>query len=166
MKKWYKESYFDRKNWILENFDKLGINSDETLLILLIELCKVNRKAVTYDYLCQKLNADPKQIDKIIASLVAKHYLKLSTNSKGLIFDVDSIFEFDPERYEIAENKDLYDMVADVFGKPLSPSELQKMNELIDEYSQKAFIEALRIAEAKRKLKMAYIEGILRNEKS
>ena len=57
-------------------------------------------------------------------------------------------------------------MVADVFGKPLSPSELQKMNELIDEYSQKSFIEALRIAEAKRKLKMAYIEGILRNEKS
>jgi DNA replication protein DnaD len=39
------------------------------------------------------------------------------------------------------------------------------MNDLISEYSQSAFIEALRIAEAQRKVKMAYIEGILRNEK-
>ena len=31
MKKWYKESYFDRKNWILENFDKLSLNSEEKL---------------------------------------------------------------------------------------------------------------------------------------
>ena len=72
---------------------------------------------------------------------------------------------FDPQRYEIAENKDLYDMVSDTFGKPLSPLELQKMNDLISEYGQKPFIEALRIAEARRKLKMAYIEGVLRNEK-
>ncbi|MEE3423999.1 MAG: DnaD domain protein [Erysipelotrichaceae bacterium] len=97
--------------------------------------------------------------------MVAKHYLKLSTNAKGLVFDIDGIFEFDPEKYEISENKDLYDTTEDVFGRPLSSLELQKMNDLISEYSQSAFIEALRIAEAQRKVKMAYIEGILRNEK-
>lgn len=165
MKKWYKESYFDRKNWILENFDKLNLNADETILILLIDLCKTSRKAITYEYLTGKLHKTTKEIDKIIASLVAKHYLKLSTNAKGLVFDIDGIFEFDPEKYEISENKDLYDKTEDVFGRPLSSLELQKMNDLISEYSQSAFIEALRIAEAQRKVKMAYIEGILRNEK-
>ena len=165
MKKWYQESYFDRKNWILENYDKLNLNSDETLLILLIDLCKTNRKAVTYDYLISKLHKTSKQIDVIIAGLVNKHYLKITNNAKGLVFDIDGIFEFDPQRYEIAENKDLYDMVSDTFGKPLSPLELQKMNDLISEYGQKPFIEALRIAEARRKLKMVYIEGVLRNEK-
>lgn len=165
MKKWYKESYFDRKTWILENFDKLSLNAEETLMILLIELCRINKKAVTYEYLSAKLNRSSKDVDKIIASLVSKHYLKISTNSKGLVFDIDGIFEFDPEKYEIAENKDLYDTVSQLFNKPLSSSELQKMSDLLEEYGQNRFIEALRIAEAQRKFKMSYIEGILRNEK-
>ena len=165
MKKWYQESYFDRKNWILENFDKLNISADETLLILLVDLCKTNRKYVTYDYLMSKLGKNMKQIDTIVAGLVNKHYLKISSNSKGLIFDFDEIFEFDPDKYEISDNKDLFDTVSEVFGKPLSPTELQKITELLEVYGEKKFIEALRLAEAKRTYKVAYIEGILRNEK-
>ena len=165
MKKWYKESYFDRKNWILENFDRLNLNSDETLLILIIELCRVSRKQISYEYLSEKMNKTVKELDQIIASLVSKHYLKLSTNTKGLVFDIDGIFEFDPEKYEITENKNLFDTVGDVFGKPLTPIQLQKMNDLLETYGQEKFIEALRLAEAHRKLSMSYIEGILRNEK-
>lgn len=165
MKKWYQESYFDCKNWILENFDKLNLNADETLLILLVDLCKTNRKYVTYDYLMSKLGKNMKQIDTIVAGLVNKHYLKISSNSKGLIFDFDEIFEFDPDKYEISDNKDIFDTVSEVFGKPLSPTELQKITELLEVYGEKKFIEALRLAEAKRTYKIAYIEGILRNEK-
>ena len=164
MKKWYKESYFNRNNWILENYDKLGLGADEVLLLLLVELNRAGKGKITYEYLQTKLSKDGKQIDKIIAGLVNKHYLKLSTNSRGLVFDIEPLFEFDPERYEIVENADLYDTVTEVFGKPLSPSELQKMNDLIDEYGQKRFNQALRIAEAQKKLKMSYVEGILRNE--
>ena len=165
MKKWYQESYFDRKNWLLENFDKLNLSSDETILIMLVELCRSSRKNVTYDYLMKKLGKSAKQIDSIVASLVNKHYLKISSNSKGLIFDFDEIYEFDPEKYEISDNKDLFDTVSEVFGKPLSPTELQKISELSQIYGEKKFIEALRLAEAKRTFKISYIEGILRNEK-
>ena len=165
MKKWYKESYFNRNNWILENFEKLNLTAEETVMVLLIELKKSDKKNITYDYLAEKLGKNDKEIDKIIASLVSKHYLKISTNSKGLVFDTDNLFEFDPQKYEISDNKDLYDVVSDIFNKPLSGSELQKMSDLLDEYGHESFIEALRIAEAQRKLKMSYIEGILRNEK-
>ena len=165
MKKWYKESYFDRKNWILENFDRLNLSSDETMLRLIIELCRTSRKQISYDYLSTKMRKSVKEIDGIIASLVSKNYLKLSANSKGLVFDIDGIFEFDPEKYEIAENKNLYDTTGDVFGKPLTPIQLQKMNDLLETYGQEKFTEALRLAEAHRKLSMSYIEGILRNEK-
>ncbi|MBQ2509482.1 MAG: DnaD domain protein [Erysipelotrichaceae bacterium] len=165
MKKWYKESYFDRKNWILENFDKLNLKAEEAMLLLLVELCRQNRKAVTYDYLTEKLHKNTREIDRLIAGLVNRHYLKLTTNSRGLVFDIEGIFEFDPEKYELSVNRDIYELVSDIFGKPLSPSEMQKMNDLIEEYDQERFLQALRIAEANRKLKMAYIEGILRNEK-
>ena len=164
MKKWYKESYFDSNSWILENFEKLNISNDEALFILLIDFCKKNKKSVTYDYLTSKLQKNSKEIDKIISSLVGKHYLKLSTNAKGLVFDIDGIFEFDPEKYEVVENKDLYDTLADIFGKPLSQSDMQKTNDLVNDYGEKKFMQAVRIAEASRKVRMAYIEGILRNE--
>ena len=165
MKKWYKESYFDRKNWILENFDKLNLTADETLLILLVDLCKSSRKAVTYDYLTRKLSKSTKQIDMIVAGLVGKHYLKISNNTKGLVFDFDSIFEFDPSKYELNENRDLFDTVSSVFNKPLSPLELQKLSDLLEIYGEEKILDALRLAEASRKLKIDYLEGILRNEK-
>ena len=165
MKKWYRQPYFDSGSWILENFDKLGLNSEETLLILLIDFCKRNRKAISYDLFSAKLNKSSAEIDALVAGLVSRHYLKLSTNAKGLVFDIEPIFEFDPDEYEIAENKDLYDQIDQVFGKPLSTTELQKMNDLIENYGEDKFIEAVRIAEAQRKLKMSYIEGILRNER-
>lgn len=165
MKKWYKESYFNSANWILENFNKLGLTNDETVLVLLIDLYRSNRKTITYDVLCEKLSMNAKQVDALIASLVNKHYLKISTNTKGIVFDIDSIYEFDPSSYEIAENNNIYNLVDELFGKPLSSQELQKMNDLIEIYGQDKFLEATRIAEANRKLKMSYIEGILRNEK-
>ena len=65
----------------------------------------------------------------------------------------------------ISDEKDLYDITSDVFNKPLSLTELQKMNDLLEQYGKEHFIEALRIAEAQRKLSMSYIEGILRNDK-
>ena len=165
MKKWYKESYFNRKNWILENFDKLNITNDELVLILLIELCKESRKSVTYEYLMQKLSKNQKEVDKIIASLVNKRYLNINVNSKGLVFDIDNIFEFDTETYEISENTNLYDTLGDLFGRPLTPNELTKLNDLLNEYSEKQVIEAIRVSEANRKLKLSYIEGVLRNDK-
>lgn len=165
MKKWYKESYFNRKNWLLENFDKLNLSNDELVLVLLIELCKDSRKQITYDYLTEKMHKTIKDIDKIIASLVSKHYLSLGTNAKGLVLDIDNIFEFDLDKFEVVENKNLYDTLGDLFGKPLTPNELQKVNDLLNEYGEKDLLEAVRIAEANRKLKLSYIEGILRNAK-
>ena len=165
MKKWYKESYFNRKNWILENFDKLNLTNDELVLVLLIELCKESKKQVTYDYLTNKLNKTVNDVDKIIASLVSKNYLKLSSNAKGLVLDIDNLFEFDIEKYEVSENSNLYDTLGDLFGRPLTPTELQKLNDLLNEYNEKQILEAVRIAEANRKLKLNYIEGILRNGK-
>lgn len=165
MKQWYKEAYFDANNWILDNYDKLSLNCDEVLLLLLIIFCQKNNKKITYDYLVKKMNKCIKDIDIIIASLVEKHYLELSVNNKGLVFNIDQIFEYDLNRYEVSTNKDIYEIVSDIFGKPLTPNELQKMNDLINEFGQDKFMQALRISEANKKIKMAYIEGILRSEK-
>ena len=163
MKKWYKHTYFNKEAWILENFDKLNLNSDEVLLLLLINHCMNNNLDVSYDYLSKKMNKSSKQLDKLISNLVARHYLNISTNDKGVYFDIDGIFEFDIEKYEILENNDIFNTIEIVFGRPLNPNELQKSSDLIEKYGQNNFLDALRIAEAKRSVKMPYVEAILKN---
>lgn len=165
MKKWYKESYFNSNNWILDNYEKLNLTNEEALLILLINFFNKNKITISYDLLTKKLQKSQKDVDKLIASLVEKHYLKLKTNSKGVVFDIDNIYEFDPKDYEVSINQNIYDTLSDLFSKPLTPSELQKVNDLINVYSESDILEAARIAEAKKKLNLAYIEGILKNEK-
>ena len=165
MKKWYKETYFDRRNWIMEYFEKLNLNVEETMLLLLLEFCRSSNKEISYEYLMKKMQMSSKQVDGIMSALVSKHYLVLKSDANGLIFDIDNIFDFDPELYEINENRDVYDILSDAFGKPLTPSELQKVNDLLEQYGQKSLLNASRIAEANGKMKLSYIEGILRNEK-
>lgn len=165
MKKWYKQSFFDRKNWILENFDKLSLTSDEVLLLLLIELAKDNKEQVSYDYLKQKMNYDGKRVDEIVASLVNKTYLSIKPTNNGIIFDIDSLFEFDPEKYETIDAKDVYTIAEELIKRPLSGNEVQKLSDLVNEFSQDKVIDGLRVAEAYRKNSIAYVESVIRNEK-
>ena len=163
MKKWYKESYFNKQAWILENMEKLHLGAKETLLLLLVDHAQKNHISLSSTYLCEKLQIKDRELDDILSTLVSKHYLKIVSSGKGVVFDIDELFEFDTERYEASENEDVYNTLDIVFGRPLSTSELQKASDLIAAYGQQSFLEALRLADGARKLNMAYIEGILRN---
>ncbi|MDO4500966.1 MAG: hypothetical protein Q4B60_06815 [Erysipelotrichaceae bacterium] len=165
MKKWYKQPYFNRRTWILENFDKLNLNSQETMVILLVDYAKEAKKKLNYEYLCDKLAIEPKELDSVLSNLVAKHYLNINANEKGISFDIDNIFEFDPEKYEVVENTSILDAVSDFLNKPLTPNELMKTKDLLDKYGEEKLLDALRMAEAYRKYTLAYVEGILKNGK-
>lgn len=164
MIKWYKEPYFDRETWILSNFEKLNITNDELVFILLIEYAKKNKIKITYEYFNKKLKSTNDKVDKLIASLVSKKHLKIVSNEKGVFFDIDGLFEFDPSQYEIIENKDIYETLESTFNRPLSPLELEKASDLIKKYGQNKFNDALRTAEAYKKVSIAYIETVLIND--
>ena len=165
MKKWYKQPYFNRRAWILENFDKLNLSAQECMLILLIDYAKENKRKINYEYFETKLKLNQKELDKILTNLVSKHYLAINVNEKGISFDIDNIFEFDPEKYETVDNKNIYEIVEQFINKPLGPNQIQKVNDLIEQYGENKFIDAIRIGEAYRKNNLSYVEGILRNEK-
>lgn len=164
MKKWYKEAFFDRRAWILENFDKLNLTSDETLVVLLIDYARISNTEINNNYLANKLKKDTKEIDSIISSLVAKGFLSIEAGSKGVVFNIDSLFDEDLVKMEQLDNKDVYDIYSDLIGKPATVSEMEKINDLISEYGDNKVKDAMRIAEAYRKYNLSYIESILRNE--
>lgn len=165
MKKWYKQVYFNRRSWILEYFDKLNLNAEECMVILLIDFAKEANRKIDYDYFLNKLKMNKKEFDKVLANLVAKHYISINSNDKGISFDIDNIFDFDPEKYEVSVNKDVYDLTSDILAKPLSPNQIQKVNDLVEKYGENKYKDALRVAEACNKRTLYYIEGVLRNEK-
>ena len=105
------------------------------------------------------------EIDEIIASLVTKKFLSIKPNERGIDFDIDAIFEFDPNQYEIIENKDIYEIAEDLLCRPLSASELQRLSDMLSIYGETKVTDALRSAEAYRKNNLAYVEAILKNEK-
>ncbi len=164
--KWYKEPYFDSKTWLIANFEKLNITNDELVLILVADFANRNGIKISYDYLMKKLSCDIKKIDTLIASLVAKKYLLIKAEKNSIVFNIDGIFEFDPNQYEIAENKDIFDTLDIVFARPLTQNELKKASDLINEFSEAKFNDALRVAEAYKKVSIAYIEAVLRNEEN
>ncbi len=160
MNKWYKERYFDSASWILENIEKLHISSEEAMILILIDYAQRKNMRISIDYLANKLNKTKDDIDNYLAHLISLSYLQINSDKKGLLFDISNLFDFE----EIKEaDKDSYDLIEDLLGKPLSPSELQKANDLINRYGNEALIEALRVAEAYRKHSLAYVEGVLRN---
>lgn len=164
MKKWYKQAYFNRRNWILENFDILNLTCEETILMLLIDYSKEANIELTIEYLEKKLKKDSKQIDEIIARLVAKNYLKIEANENGICFDIDSLFDEDLAKLEDIDNKDTYDIVETFLARPLTASEMMKVNDLIENFGENKLIDAIRLAEAYRKNSLNYVEGILNNE--
>lgn len=161
MVKWYKEPYFDRATWLLTNFEKLGISNDELVFLLLVDNARKSKIKITYEYLNSKFKSDNKFIDSLIAGLVSKKYMKIVTTQKGVYFDIDGVFEFDPSMYEVAVNQDIYNVCEEVFNRPLTPIELEKISDLISKYGENEFNDALRMAEAYRKVNISYIEAIL-----
>ena len=97
--------------------------------------------------------------------IVWKKFLQIKPSSKGIEFDIDGIFDFDPNQYEIIEKKDIYQIAEELLCRPLSSSELQRLSDLITKYGDTKVTDALRVAEAYRKNNLAYVEAILKNEK-
>lgn len=164
MKKWYQQSYFDKKIWILENFDKLNLTSEETLLVLLIDYASKANIEINNKYLASKLKKESNEIDLLISSLVAKGYLNIEVLSNGINFNIDSLFDEDLVKLECLDNKDVFDVYSDLVGKPATSQEMMKLNDLINEYGDNKVIDAIRVAEAYRKYSLSYIESILKNE--
>ena len=46
----YKEAYFDRNAWLLDNMDKLNVSHLEFLVLLVINFCQEHNKEISLDF--------------------------------------------------------------------------------------------------------------------
>ena len=163
MAEWYKTTYCNRRDWILENLENLVLDIDEAMLCILIDYCNSNHISITYDFLIAKLKLERDQIDALMVALTSKSYLKIDFGNGNLTYDLSPLFENGLQAVEASNFDDVFTTFEKAFGRPLNNLEMEKLSDLAKQYETKTLIKALRIADAYRKLSMSYIETILTN---
>ncbi|MGI6509292.1 MAG: DnaD domain-containing protein [Erysipelotrichaceae bacterium] len=154
----YQKRFFNRRNWILENISKLNLDSNEALLLLLIDYFNEYSEPSNINTLSKSSNLDKSVVDDTIASLISKGYLVLLTDSGQVIFNIDNIFE---AKNEIIENNDIFDIFETEFGRILSQKEASTISEWLRIYDYNAIVKALREALIYNKKSINYIDRIL-----
>ena len=154
----YQRRYFDRRSWILENISSLNLNSNEVLILLLIDYFYQYNEALNINTLSKGSNMEKTVVDDTISSLISKGYLVLLTDNEQVIFNIDNIFE---AKNEMIENNDIFEIFEAEFGRVLSQKEASTISEWLRIYDYNTIIKALREALIYNKKSINYIDKIL-----
>ncbi len=154
----YQRRYFDRRSWILENISNLNLNSNEVLILLLIDYFNQYNESLNINTLSKGSNMEKTVVDDTISSLISKGYLVLLTDNEQVIFNIDNIFE---AKNEMIENNDIFEIFEAEFGRVLSQKEASTISEWLRIYDYNIIIKALREALIYNKKSINYIDKIL-----
>ncbi len=159
--KWYKHTYINKTNWIIENYGALKLSSLEGILVMIINHANENGISLSMEKLVKMSNLTQSEVDKSISLLCAKQYLVIKATAKELDFDLSGLFEAEVTKSEKVVNQSAYDLFEVEFARPLSQNELTQLSDWLHLYDQKLINLALKEASLYKKLSMPYIASIL-----
>ncbi|MBQ7223536.1 MAG: DnaD domain protein [Erysipelotrichaceae bacterium] len=160
MKKWYEENYVSRRDWILDNLNRLPVTSEQALILLMIDFDNQHGRSISLDTLCQQTGLSIQQVDKAVSDLNKKGYLKITTKSRRIVFDISGIFEWEEEK---SVSQDVFQIFETEFGRVLSQMETTAIADWLSEYGEETVLDALREASIQKKVDVRYINRILSN---
>ena len=154
----YREKYFNRRNWILENISALDLSVSEALIVLLIDFCNEFNQPIDIQILSGLSNMSSEDVDDTIIKLCSKGYLSIEQKDSQISFCIDAIFS---QRNISYAGKDLYETFEAEFGRVLSRAELERLSEWMRLYDHETIIDVLREASINRKMSFAHIDRML-----
>jgi DNA replication protein len=164
--KWYEQNFVNRRDWILDHLELLGLEADETVLVLLIDFFNEHNIPVTMEILHKKTGLTMDQVDQSISTLCAKKYLEIRASAKKVRFILNGLFETDTARSERVLDSSLFDTFETEFGRPLSNMEMTKISDWNRTTDKKLILYALRQVSAYQHLSINYIDKILNDWKT
>ena len=159
--KWYETNYVNRKDWVLDNLEYLGLDEKQTLIVLLIEFLNEKRIPISLELLQKKSGLSKEEVDQQISILCAKKYLSIKASAKQIKFLLEGLYDIDVAKEENVLDSSLFETFEREFGRPLSNNEMVKISEWNSIFDKKIILYALREASAYQHLSLAYIEKIL-----
>ncbi|MGL5978027.1 MAG: DnaD domain-containing protein [Erysipelotrichaceae bacterium] len=159
MEEMYHKPYFNRRNYILDQIEHFSMNSDELLLVLLIDFCNEQNMVISHALLADKTHKGLDEIDKTLTSLTNKGYLDIRMGNRQIVFDISGVFK--EQRIETVFNSTLFEVFENEFGRTFSQMEVSRISDWMKQYEQQLIIYALREAVIYNKKSLDYIDKIL-----
>lgn len=158
MKQLWNESYFNRKNWLMENIVTLNLSEREFLLLMLIDFFSEQNRPITTETLAKQSNLSLQDVDDCLSKLCLKQYLQVTFKNGVMTFNMDGIFQ---QKEKDVDTLPVFQTFEQEFGRPLTQKELTMISEWVRKYDDELIIYALREAAIYRKLSINYIDSIL-----
>lgn len=169
---------------LLEHYNELGINERElVILIKLIHASEMTNKQPSIESLQKGTSLDSREITAIIQNLIQRDLLELNVNKdeEGKFTEYMNLDPFyyklndimqhvndnnNQKQTELEFNK-LFQQIEQAFGRPLSPYEIETLNQWldVDKHDLNVIQAALDEAESQNKMSFKYIDRILLNWK-
>lgn len=160
MNQFWEKRYFNRKNWILEENYRLDLKPLETLVLLNIEHLNEFNLSIDLNQLAYVCNSKQSEVDHAIAQLTQKGYLKIEMVHDRVIYNLEALYQT-KHFHKDEQSSDIVEMFESEFKRPLSASELDKLNYWLTQLDHAYLVHALREAIIYRKLSFSYIDRIL-----
>ncbi len=158
---WYEQRFVNRRDWVLDHLELLGLTAQETVIVLLIDFMNDNKMDISIDALHKKSGFTENEVDQIISVLCAKKYLEIRASSKSVAFRLDGLYSTDTAKEERVLDSPLFDTFETELKRPLNQREMEKISEWNRTIDRKLILYALREASAFQKLSIPYIDSIL-----
>lgn len=130
---------------LLEYYRKLGINEDQLAVILMVNhLLEQENDVLTSDLLSLKMSFPVEKIDSILAFLVEKGFLEISSKKgralmslkplkncllKAWVRDFDAIHSLEND----SSTQEIYEIIEKEIGYTLKPTEVERIREWVSE---------------------------------
>lgn len=161
--KWYEQRYVNRRDWVLDHLEYLGLSERETVLVLLMDFMNENRIPITIEALAQKTGMSEKDVDETVSVLYAKKYLDIRASGKRVSFRLDGLYETDVAREENVIDRSVFELFESELKRPLTQKDMEKITDWNRTYEKRLIILALREASIYQTVTLPYIDKILRD---
>lgn len=169
---------------LLDHYSELGLDEqDLIILIKLIYASETSNKQPSIELLQKGSNMQPREVTAVIQNLIQRELLELNVNKdeEGRFTEymnldpfyeklsqllkketIDTNVQSDKEKF-----KTLFQMIEQTFARPLSPYEIETLNQWIDvdQHNNDIIQAALDEANSQNKLSFKYMDRILLNWK-
>lgn len=169
---------------LLDHYSELGLDEqDLIILIKLIYASETSNKQPSIELLQKGSNMQPREVTAVIQNLIQRELLELNVNKdeEGRFteyMNLDPFYEKlslilkkqnlnNQEQDSKEQFKQLFQLMEQSFGRPLSPYEIETLNQWIDvdQHDLSVIQAALDEALSQNKLSFKYIDRILLNWK-
>lgn len=165
--KWYEQKFVNHAEWVMANLEYLNLTTNEALLVLMVIFLQSKNSVINYEILAEKLHVNTEQIDQLFTQLLHKKVLSVSMKRGVLSFDLTHLYQTNIDLIAAGEKEpEIYQIFEQVFKRPLTSVEMQKIGQWIQKETRDDLLNALKYASMYSKvITIAQVEKYLEKKR-